>query len=478
MRAIFFILYIMTANVVYCQNAVIIGELINGKETDKQLKIDYLEEFLVRQKSHLNLDKEGRFKYNVELQESQLVNLAIDSFFFQLYVSPGATQFVSGDISSKRSFAQTLTFKGELSTVNQLLFDVQNNSKMISSQWSIGEDVDRKVIINKIDNYYRVKQKLIHDSPNYQLLSSEELAILKIDSIGDEYRRASALLNLLKKEGLIKKDASQFVEIHIDASILSDHGIEKTIPLVQVFWTYSYLPYLIDRDRDVDTELYIREGYFLNALKKIDTLFTNPLKDYMKASIIYDLLSEPRDFRPGVDSLVRLTEFFLTEAKIPEKSKAAMSYELVRVSNRAALKENSPAPSFTGLDMDGNRISMEDFKNKYVFIDVWASWCIPCIAQVPNVNKLIDELKDENIVFIMLSLDEDVDKWKDAIKKFPSKAIHLNLAEGFNGKFSEDYRIYSIPRYMLIKDSIILDSDLPLPSNANLLVKLGEFLYK
>ena len=60
---------------------------------------------------------------------------------------------------------------------------------------------------------------------------------------------------------------------------------------------------------------------------------------------------------------------------------------------------------------EGNRISLDDFEGKTIFMNVWATWCPPCIAEMPNIQGLYEQLEnDPDIVFIMLSLDEDHEK--------------------------------------------------------------------
>ena len=72
------------------------------------------------------------------------------------------------------------------------------------------------------------------------------------------------------------------------------------------------------------------------------------------------------------------------------------------------------------IDDQGNIKSLEDFKGKVIFFNLWATWCPPCLAEMPNIAKLHAELKDD-VVFVMLSLDEDF-----------NKAIDFNRRKGFN----------------------------------------------
>jgi thiol-disulfide isomerase/thioredoxin len=72
--------------------------------------------------------------------------------------------------------------------------------------------------------------------------------------------------------------------------------------------------------------------------------------------------------------------------------------------------------NFKLIDREGNTISLEEFKGKVIFMNMWATWCPPCIAEMPSIDKLHEEMGDE-VAFIMLSLDDDFEKAKDFDKR-------------------------------------------------------------
>lgn len=68
-------------------------------------------------------------------------------------------------------------------------------------------------------------------------------------------------------------------------------------------------------------------------------------------------------------------------------------------------------------DQNDNVVSLEAYRGKVVFINNWASWCPPCVAEMPSIHKLKERLKDENVVFLMVSFDEKKDKALSFVKK-------------------------------------------------------------
>jgi thiol-disulfide isomerase/thioredoxin len=88
------------------------------------------------------------------------------------------------------------------------------------------------------------------------------------------------------------------------------------------------------------------------------------------------------------------------------------------------------------LDMDGNRVDMTEWKGKTIFINVWATWCSPCLAEMPVIHDMYKEMADEDIVFAMFSSDESIDLAKNFVEKkgytFPVYYLRNGLPEPYS----------------------------------------------
>ncbi|MFD2526850.1 TlpA family protein disulfide reductase [Flavihumibacter stibioxidans] len=67
-------------------------------------------------------------------------------------------------------------------------------------------------------------------------------------------------------------------------------------------------------------------------------------------------------------------------------------------------------PSFMVMDSEGKQINLQDLKGKKVFVNLWASWCPPCRAEMPSIQKLYEKTQGSNVAFVMLALDNDFNK--------------------------------------------------------------------
>ena len=123
------------------------------------------------------------------------------------------------------------------------------------------------------------------------------------------------------------------------------------------------------------------------------------------------------------------------------------------MSRRAALaalpQPGEAAIDFTYPDKDGDDVSLSDFVGSVVYIDVWATWCGPCRAEMPFLHELESEYSDKNVTFIGVSLDEEKNRqaWLDMMVDKDMKGVQL-FADGWS-QITKDYAINGIPRFML-----------------------------
>jgi len=110
------------------------------------------------------------------------------------------------------------------------------------------------------------------------------------------------------------------------------------------------------------------------------------------------------------------------------------------------------APDFTQPDVDGKPVKLSDFRGKYVLLDFWASWCVPCRKENPNVVKAYNQYKDKNFTVLGISLDNASSKaaWLNAVKVDNLTWNHASDLKGFNNVAARLYFIESIPQNFLI----------------------------
>lgn len=123
------------------------------------------------------------------------------------------------------------------------------------------------------------------------------------------------------------------------------------------------------------------------------------------------------------------------------------------------------SPEFKAVDINGKEYTLADFRGKYVYIDMWATWCGPCKREMPYLKALEAEFEGAQIVFLGLSVDKDKQAWEKMVRSGELTGVQLYL--GTQSKFQEAYKIDGIPRFILIgKDGRIISNDMTRPSEA------------
>ena len=137
------------------------------------------------------------------------------------------------------------------------------------------------------------------------------------------------------------------------------------------------------------------------------------------------------------------------------------------------------APTFDYENHAGGKTKLSDLEGKYVYIDVWATWCGPCRGEIPFLQKIEEKYHDKKIAFVSISVDEDKDheKWKKFVTDKSLGGIQLFADKNWYSEFITSFGINSIPRFILIDPKgVVLSADELRPSDSKLQEKLDSLL--
>lgn len=215
----------------------------------------------------------------------------------------------------------------------------------------------------------------------------------------------------------------------------------------------------MNSDENID-----REDYLPNALTRI----SDPkLKDVF--------------LRGGIESMYfRLDEYEKAAPKIkPYLISEASKKFLVEYEKELRKNIGKEGVNFTYNDTNDKPVSFSDFKGKYIYLDLWATWCGPCNAEIPHLKKIEEEYHDKNIVFMSISMDKmkDLQKWKNLVEKQQLKGVQLISDKDFESEIAKNYKVTGIPRFMLFdKEGKIVSDNAPRPSEPALREVLDKLL--
>ncbi len=218
---------------------------------------------------------------------------------------------------------------------------------------------------------------------------------------------------------------------------------------------------------DCDLAKFIRESSYIimrrmpkgKLSEKIEWLRANYKSETLREGIETSLLN---DYVAKFNYWLHYDEGIVELKAVVDKYGYDQKYVKEFEKNKTATK-GSPFPAEVVLkDTAGNVVDFSKFRGKYVYIDVWASWCVPCCKEVPTLQQLEKDLKNENVVFVSISVDSSESPWK---KKMAALNMHGNQLIDANKNFTKSLNIRGIPHCLIYdKEGRLHLYDAPRPS--------------
>ncbi len=120
-----------------------------------------------------------------------------------------------------------------------------------------------------------------------------------------------------------------------------------------------------------------------------------------------------------------------------------------------------PFPTFEATNAaNGEKFAIEDLRGRIVIIDFWATWCPPCVAELPNVKKAYDKYHEQGMEIVSISLDQSIDRCKSFIKNEKMDWMHVIEGGGWGTRLAKQYGIDSIPRmFVLDTEGVVVAED-------------------
>ncbi|MBI2303507.1 MAG: TlpA family protein disulfide reductase [Chloroflexi bacterium] len=129
-----------------------------------------------------------------------------------------------------------------------------------------------------------------------------------------------------------------------------------------------------------------------------------------------------------------------------------------------------PIPDFTLSTLDGGSLTLSQLRGKTVLINFWASWCPPCRAEMPDLQKVYEEYRDKDFVIVAVNIQEDRDTAANFIKRM---GLTFPVALDTTGQVTAGYRITYIPTTFFVdKEGIVRQVAVGQMNRASILAKL------
>lgn len=396
----------------------------------------------------LILKDDGSFTSNLDLPYDGYYNLIIGRRPMPLYLEKGKSFGIEADMDN---FNESLAYLGDLKDENAFLSSKRSVMKDVNLEQLYREPADN--FLNSVTHIEREYNKVLNESgiENSKFINSEKneflyqkLAFLNNYPSAHKYLMGISELHL--PEYYIK-EAESINLTDVNAYTTSD--AYKQMVQSYIGRKVNELP---EDDLNNSTMHHLKlvnemfpEGHVKNTLLKGAVGFS--LKADKHLNDVYELYKS-----------YQTNEEYLNEM---EESYASLS----------KLTPGSASPTFDYENYNGGSTSLEDLKGKFVYIDVWATWCGPCINEIPFMKEVEAKYRDKNIEFVGMSIDnpEAYDKWREMVEEKELVGVQIYADNAWQSQFVQDYRIMGIPRFILIDpEGNIYDADTYRPSDPKL----------
>jgi len=208
-------------------------------------------------------------------------------------------------------------------------------------------------------------------------------------------------------------------------------------------------------------------SFVKNKIKKIKS---TKIKDLMVSMLFRQISLKNKNYKTDYPRILEM----LAADKLKEK----LTAKFLGVQKT---KPKMLAPNFNYENYKGGKTTLKDLKGKLVYIEIWATWCGPCIKEMPALTQLIKDFKGKNIEFVSISVDSkgDYEKWREMIPEKNVGGIQLLADKGLKSDFMQAFSIGLIPRTLLLdEDGRIITIKAPRPSADNTKQYINNLLNK
>lgn len=418
------------------------GKISNADENKIRIRGEAFEK-------EITLKPDGSFSESFPIDYSGTYTLGTKNNRIALYLAKGTKLAINAD---DKNFTTTLAFSGNGSVENQY---IAKKNEIVNK--ALG---DPQAFYSQDENTFLTKNSE---------LKKTVLELYNKTKFSDAAFKTSELKNINYFEQLLN---ANYAPYHAHYTKKEDFKVSAGFPL-------------FDEKTNLDSEE--------------DFLFSNPYKQIVAAKFrgkIMEQLGEDADYTskvalpeikkiksPSIKNSLLQNLGYEVGAGNPDAEN--LYKELMTLSTNQKFKDElttkfnkiktltvgKPSPKFNYENHKGGKTSLDQLAGKYVYIDVWATWCGPCRKEIPFLQEVEKQYHGKNIEFVSLSIDakKDHEKWKNLVNEKSLGGIQLFADNDWNSQFVKDYAIEGIPRFILVDTKgNIVTADAPRPSDPKL----------
>jgi thiol-disulfide isomerase/thioredoxin len=410
----------------------------------------------------INIESDGTFSKKFEISEPTYYTLRAGRISNNIFVLPGDILTFNLDI---KQAADGPTFEGKNANINNYILDVNKTFRTFSQNIVELYSQAEEGFKSDIDSL----KTLVHD----QLVNSgiENKKFLELEKARINYRILSLVYDYPSYNARIS--GNQFVFIpenyefmnEVDFNKVKHIHISEYTSLINKHLQQNYYS-AISSDEHKGKSDFERN---LILFDMVDSMVTDQtLRDYLKQISTLEAVQWS-----SLEIGKNVAEHYIANVKT-DAYKAIVESALAK---RMLLAPGQSAPSFTLTDINGETVSLSDFRGQLVYLDFWASWCGPCRRQIPHLKKMKEAYANKPVAFVMISLDDDKDAWIKAVNDESLTGTMLHAEKAWSSDVAQQYQIKGVPTFVLIDgEGKLIEYNSPRPSDPEATLLIDKHL--
>jgi len=392
--------------------------------------------------------KNGRFHKTWQLTHPAVVRLYIPGQYVRLWVVPGYRSEIKLPANLHKSYEFSgdgqieKTYADDIQAVNITDFPIVAKEGVAMSPDLFSTKAQR--ISQRRDSvfqaYSKIYSKVISDNPDL-------MRFFEMEKEDNRFFLPQVLMNYVESEQVSSRERQRFFEQYVNNMSQLNEPVDSLSSENKRYFFPRLLSYYVQKQRmEGDSMRSVEVGIYAYMMETVVKKFKGATREYLLDFYLSTLTHFARIYNPEYPSIASLIEHY--KRYLSESSRKDM---LARLAAATSVSLRRP---YQMILESGLKVLLTEKLAPVTVLDIWASWCGPCLVSFPAMANLKEKYRDnKSVKFIWISVDLDKNKWDKAIKK-----VNLNpenslwVPEGINSVFAEDLAINSIPRYLILNE--------------------------